>query len=174
MAKSARANARDPRFRSFRVFFYALYLAAVIAFSVNIIVNVVRSVLVMTPGRKAPTDSALSVRECVGGAERLWRELDGQRQSMSAPVPSRRADQEWSAFRVKWLNSFRDIESRCAVDSRSRAPLKKVYERLDHIQDLYTTHAVQFAGEIGGAIDAFREAVQVAKEDPSMGRFPQP
>lgn len=105
-------------------------------------------------------------------AERLWAELDAQRQGLSSRVPTRDAEQDWSQFRIQWLNVFRDIEAQCALDSRSRAPLKRVYERLDHLQDLYTTHAVQFAGEVGGAIDAFRQAVQAVKSELPMGRLP--
>ncbi len=131
----------------------------------NVIVNVVRSVMVMNPGKRAPAAMTLTVRECLDGAERLWRELDAQRQGMGSTVPARNVDQEWSRFRAKWMDQFRDIESRCALDSRSRASLKSVYHRLDHIQDLYQTHAVQFAGEIGGAIDGYRAAVQAVKKE---------
>jgi len=172
LTKPARANARDPRYRPFRIFCYGLYILVVTAFSVNVTVSVVRSVMAMTPPRRAPTETVLSVRECVEGAERLWDELDAKRQTMSSHEPARRADQDWSLFRVKWLTNFRDIEAQCAVDARSRKPLKTVYARLDRIMDLYTTHSVQFAGEIGGAIDAFREALRAVKTDPAIGRFP--
>lgn len=172
MAKSARADAKEPRYRAFRIFCYAVYILVVTLFSVNVTVNVVRSVMAMTPPRKAPTETVLSVRECVDGAERLWHELDLERQGMSSRVPTRRAGQDWSQFRVKWLSRFRDIEAQCAVDSKSRKPLKKVYSRLDRIMDLYTTHSAQFGGEIGGAIDSFREALKAVKSDSAVGRFP--
>ncbi len=160
MAKPTRSNARDPRYAHFRVFFYAFYLVVVVAFSVLVIWSVVRSVVAMTPGKRSAVDTALSVGECVDGAERLWRELDAQRQGLATHLPVRKADEEWTQFRLKWLDQFRDIESKCAVDSRSRAPLKRVFERLDHVQDLYTTHAIQFAGEVGGAIDGLRDSFQ--------------
>ena len=172
MAKPAREDARDPRYRTYRIFFYALYILVVTAFSVNVTVSVVRSVMAMTPARKAPTETVLSVRECVEGAERLWDELDARRQTMAPHEPARRVDQDWSLFRVKWLTSFREMESQCAVDARSRQPVKAVYSRLNRIMDLYTTHSVQFAGEVGGAIDAFREALRAVKSDPTVGRFP--
>ncbi len=170
MAHPVRSNSRDPRYRSHRIFAYAVYIVVVSLFSVNIIVNVVRSVMVMNPGKRPPSGVTLTVRECLDGAERLWRELDGQRQGLASHVPARNVDQDWSQFRVTWMDQFRDIESRCALNSRSREALKSVYQKLDHIQDLYTTHAVQFAGEIGGAIDRYRAAVQAVKKDLGEGR----
>src|SRR5262249_60531613 len=112
----------------------------------------------------------LTVRECLAGAERLLSELDAQREGLASDAAARRVDQEWSHFRVQWLDKFRDIESHCALNSRSRASLKGVYEKLDHIQDLYMTHAVQFAGEVGGAIDRYRTAVQAVQRELGAGR----
>jgi hypothetical protein len=80
-------------------------------------------------------------------------------------------DQEWTRFRGEWLAKFREDESKCALRSQARLPLRAGYARLEDLQDLYTTHAVQFAGEVGGAVDAFREAVQTAKQDLAIGRL---
>ena len=165
-----RPSPRNPKYRRYRIFAYAVYIVVVTGFSVNVIVNVVRSVMVMNPGKRPASEVTLTVRECLDGAEKLWRELDGQRQGLASHVPARNVDQDWSQFRAAWMDQFRDIESRCALNSRSREALKRVYERLDHIQDLYTTHAVQFAGEIGGAIDRYRAAVQAVKRDLGEGR----
>jgi hypothetical protein len=170
VANLARASLRDPRYRRFRVFAYGAYIAVVSVFSINVIVSVVRSVMVMNPGQRPPSEVTLTVRECLDGAEQLWSELDAQRQGLASHSPARSVDQEWSHFRVQWLDRFRDIESHCALNSRSRVALKGVYEKLDHIQDLYMTHAVQFAGEVGGAIDRYRAAVQAVKKELGEGR----
>jgi hypothetical protein len=165
VASSSRSSSKDPRYRSYRIFAYAFYIVVVTAFSVNVIVSVVRSVMIMNPGKRPPAQVTLTVRECLDGAERLWRELDAERQGMGSSGRARDVDQEWSTFRVKWMDQFRDIESRCALESRSRASLRSVYHRLDHIQDLYMTSAVQVAGEIGGAIDGYRAAVQAVRRE---------
>jgi hypothetical protein len=170
VANPAQPRPRDPRYRPYRVFAYAVYILVVTLFSLNVIVSVVKSVMIMNPGKRRPSEVTLTVRECLDGAERLWGELDGQRQGLAAHAPARNVDQEWSQFRVKWLDQFRDIESRCALNSRSRTTLKSVYQKLDDIQDLYMTHAVQFAGEIGGAIDKYRAAVQAVKRELGSGR----
>lgn len=169
MASSAKVALRDPRYRSFRIFSYAAYIAVVSAFSLNVIVNVVKSVMVMNPGHRPPSEIILTVRECLDGAEQLWTELDAQRQRLADHSPERSADQEWSHFRVQWLDRFRDTESRCALESRSRSSLKRTFETLDHIQDLYMTHAVQFAGEVGGAIDSFRAATTAVRRELGEG-----
>ena len=170
MANPAKQRIRDPRYRRFRVFAYAAYIVVVSVFSIVVIVSVVRSVLAMNPAQKPPSEVTLTVRECLDGAERLWNELDAHRQALASHSPARKVDQEWSQFRVRWLDRFRDIESHCALKSRSRASLKGVYEKLDHIQDLYMTHAVQFAGEVGGAIDRYRVAVQAVQRELGDGR----
>lgn len=170
MANPARQRIRDPRYRRFRVFAYVAYIVVVSVFSIDIIVSVVRSVMAMNPGQRPSSEITFTVRECLDGAERLWGELDSQRQALASHSPARKVDQEWSHFRVRWLDQFRDIESHCALHSRSRASLKGVYEKLDHIQDLYMTHAVQFAGEVGGAIDRYRAAVQAAQRELGDGR----
>ncbi len=170
MANPARASLRDPRYRRFRIFAYAAYIVVVSIFSVDIIVSVVRSVMIMNPAHRPPSEVTLTVRECLDGAEQLWGELDAQRQRLASHSPVRSVDQEWSHFRVQWLDRFRDIESMCALKSQSRATLKRVYEKLDHIQDLYMTHAVQFAGEVGGAIDRYRAAVQAVRTELGEGR----
>lgn len=167
----SRPKTRDPRYRPYRVFFYAVYLVVVVVFSGNVILNVVRSVAEMTPPKRESAEGTLSVRECLDAAETLWRELDSRRQALTAYVPTRKVDQEWTQFRSRWMATFRDDESKCALRSRARLPLRAVYDRLDHLQDLYTTHAVQFAGEVGPAVDAFREAIQTAKQELAVGRL---
>ncbi|HLL54868.1 MAG TPA: hypothetical protein VK447_15040 [Myxococcaceae bacterium] len=162
----------DPRLRPFRVAAYAFYLVVVSVFCLFIIFSVFRSVYAMSPSRKPSSAETLTVRECLDGAEALWRELDDHRRELSTRAPARRADQEWTGFRVGWLNRLRELESRCAVESQGRAPIRVVFERLDGLMDLYTTHAVQFAGAVGGPVDAFRESLQEARRDPAAGRFP--
>jgi hypothetical protein len=168
---ATRPKTRDPRYRPYRVFFYGVYLLVVVVFSGNVILNVVRSVAEMTPPKRESMEATLSVKECLEAAEELWRELDSHRQGLSAHTPTRKVDQEWTEFRGRWLAKFREDESKCALRSRARLPLKTVYDRLDHLHDLYTTHAVQFAGEVGPAVDGFREAIQTAKQELAVGRL---
>jgi hypothetical protein len=151
---------------------YAFYLVVVSVFCLFVIISVFRSVYAMSPERKGPSEQTLTVRECLDGAESLWREMDDHRRDLSSRTPARSADEEWTGFRVGWLNRLRDLESRCAVESRGRSPIRDVFSRLNQLMNLYTTHAVQFAGEIGGSVDAFRQSVQEARRDPAAGRLP--
>jgi hypothetical protein len=150
---------KNQRFRSFRTAAYALHLAIVIAFISLVTLSVVRSVLAMTPVRKKTLKTTWPASECLTRAEGFWRQLDAQRQGLTATEHSRKADADWSQFRLDWLRGLRETESECAVDAPSRAPLKNVFGRLEKLMDLYTTHAVQFAGEVGGAVDGFKNAL---------------
>ncbi|MFZ5471769.1 MAG: hypothetical protein ACOZIN_20260 [Myxococcota bacterium] len=158
---------RDPRFKPYRVAMYAVYLAFVGTFSSLVIVSVVRSVRAMTPGRQPSIEEVLTVPECLDRAQELWEELDARRAALTQDAPASQADEAWATFRVKWLTNQRQAEADCAVGWRDRAQLRQVFRRLDQAMDLYTTHAVQYAGEVGPTVDAFRAALKVAR-DPSQ------
>lgn len=163
---------KDPRFRPFRAAAYGFYIVVVSIFSLWIIVNVTRSVASMTPEKLPPAEPAqvLSFRECLDAAQALWTELETQRETLVRKVPARSVDQEWMRIRTEWLQRLRERESRCALTSRERTELRAVFQRLEEVQDLYTIHAVQYAGEVGGAVDALQAAFDTARRNASAGR----
>ena len=162
------SNPKDHRLRPFRSAAMGLYLVVVVTFSLLITASVVRSVQAMTPGRLPAADQTLTVKECVDLAQGLFGELDGRRQDLSKQVPARRSDRDWERFRVGWLERLREAESRCAVEGHSRPELKDVFRWLDRLMSQYTTHAVQYAEEIGPSVDRLRAALDV-----TQGRRPQ-
>lgn len=170
--KSGSKAGNDPRYRPFRIGAYALYLVVVSFVSLLVIKSVVTSVIRMTPGRKAPAEQTLTVAECLQRAEGLFQELESERARVSAAYPVARSDLTWEQFRVGWIERYRDAESRCALESRSRTSLRRVYERLSRVMDLFTTSAVQYAGEAGPAVDALRDALAAAHQEPAAGRLP--
>ena len=156
---------KDPRYLPFRVAAYALYLLVVIVFCILLISSVVRSVIAMTPTQSSTAAPIISVRECADRADDLWQQLDRQRQALSSEAPAAATAQRWSEFRVAWLQRLRDAESSCALPTHSRRGLKMAFDRLEHLQDLYMTHAVQFAGEIGDTLDSFRLSLEAARRE---------
>ena len=126
----------DPRFRPYRVAMYTVYLAVVAVVSTLIILSVVRSVIAMSPRHRAESSTTLSPKECLDRAEQLWDELDRHRRELPLRTPASESDNEWADFRVQWLQRQRSAEAMCAVESRMRASLKKVYRRLDKAMDL--------------------------------------
>jgi hypothetical protein len=165
---------KDPRFRTFRAAAYGVHIAVSTLFCLWLIVNVSHSVAAMTPEKLPPAEPAqvLSTRECVDAAQALWTELEDKRETLVRNVPARSVDQEWMRFRTAWLQRVRERESRCAITSRDRTELRTVFERLEEVQDLYTIHAVQYAGEVGGAVDALQAAFDAARRSPAAGRLP--
>lgn len=150
---------------------WAIYFMAVGVFSSLVIYSVVKSVLTMTPKPRVDADRTLSVHECLGLADALFTELEGHRRALSDVKPVKLSAQDWVSFRQGWVQRLRDAQSTCAVESRSRTDLRELFERLDRLMDLYTTHAVQYAGEVGPFVDGFREAMDKARKDPAAGRF---
>lgn len=163
---------KDPRFRPFRAAAYGLYIIVVTLFSLMIIVSVSRSVAAMTPEKLPPAEPAqvLSFQECLEAAQALWTELETQRETLVRKVPARSVDQEWMRIRTDWLQRLRERESRCALSSRERARLRAVFQRLEAVQDLYAIHAVQYAGEVGGAVEALQAAFETARRSNTAGR----
>lgn len=156
---------KDPRFRRFRTATYGVYLLVVGAFSLLVTFSIIRSVREMSPRRPVDTDQVLTVRECVDRAKALWERLDDERKNFTDTHPAEGVDEQYSRFRVEWLRQMRELEGLCAVDSRQRTALRKVFRRLDVLQDLYTTHAVQYAGEVGPAVDRLETALTEARKE---------
>lgn len=168
-----RDNPKDPRFRGYRIAMYAVYLTLVGTISLLVINSVVRSVIQMSPARPPAAEPTLTVRECLDSAERLFRDLEESRRRLTDQPHARTADDAWGQFRVQWLSRKREQEARCALESRSRRPVRDVYARLERVMDLYTIHATQYAGEIGFTVDALKDTLRSAREDASAaGRLP--
>jgi hypothetical protein len=163
---------KDPRYRPFRAAAYGIYITVVVVFCLLVLRSVARSVAAMTPEQKPPAEHILSFQECLEGAESLWSRIEAERERLVRTAPARNVDREWMEFRTAWLEQLREFEAQCALQSRDRAALKTVFRRLDDIQDLYTIHAVQYAMEVGGAVDALRGALSAARKHPEAGRSP--
>ena len=163
---------KDSRFRPFRAAAYGIHVAVSTVLSLWIIVSVGRSVASMTPERLPAAEPALTFRECLDAAQGLWAELERERETLVRTSPATDMDQQWMRFRTAWLTRLRVQESRCALGSRERAELRAVFQRLEQVQDLYAIHAVQYAGEVGGAVDTLQEAFSTARNNPAAGRLP--
>ena len=133
---------------------YAVYVAVAGIFCVFVGISVIRSVIEMSPRAVGRPGALLPAHQCVAEAEALWRILDEERKEFTRSQPARRVDEEFSHFRVDWLRRFRELEGRCVVAAPERRSLREVFARLERVMDLYTTHAVQYAGEVGPAVDA--------------------
>lgn len=156
----------NARYRPFRGLAWGFYLLVAVTFSLAITVNVVRSTLAMTPDRPPPSTELLSPEECVLRARALWTELDQRRNSLSDPPDAgsvRRVDVDWTQFRIEWLTRHNETASRCGAEGTDREVLRKIFKELDTVMDLYTTNAVQFAGEVGPTLDALRADLKTAE-----------
>lgn len=142
---------------------YALHIAVAAVFAVFVSVGVIRSVVEMSPRAVGSPGALLPPRQCVAELEGLWRVLDEERKEFTRSQPARSVDEEFSHFRVEWLRRFRELEGRCVADTAERRPLREVFGRMERVIDLYTTHAVQYAGEVGPAVDALLAAIAEAR-----------
>ncbi|MFP2933379.1 hypothetical protein ACLESO_51175 [Pyxidicoccus sp. 3LG] len=163
---------KDPRFRRYRGAAYGVHILLTTIFSLWIIWSVSRSVAAMTPEKPPAASQALTFRECLDGAQALWAELESGREKLVSVSRAQDVDQEWMRFRTAWLERLRQRESLCALNSRDREPLRVVFRRLESVQDLYTIHAVQYAGEVGGVVDALHDAFEPRSATPAAGRLP--
>lgn len=148
---------KDPRFSRFRLGAYVFYILVVSVFCVLLIISVFRSVKEMTPKAAARSTAVLDMRQCLDGAHGLWLRLDDRRKAFTATHPAKKVGQGFTDFRVQWLRELRSLQANCAVGAPGHERLRELFERLERVENLYMTHAVQYAGEIGPAIDKLDE-----------------
>jgi hypothetical protein len=156
----------DPKLRPWRTAAYTVYILFTAAFSINLIVNVSQSVAAMSPGRPEVAGASLDNAACAAEARRLWEALDAQRQALARGNEVSKVDVGWTGFRTGWLKEVRAAEARCAIDSPGHEKLQAVFAQLGRAMDLYTTHAVQYAGEVGPTVDALKRALEAAQPQP--------
>jgi hypothetical protein len=153
-------KARNARYRPFRALALGAYLVVVLTFSALVIVSVVRSVLEMTPRKPLNATERLSRQECAVRAQELYEQLETRRQELSSVQPAAEASLRWTSFRVEWLNGLRQAEASCSED-----PVRRdVFGRLETLENVYTTSAVQYSGEMGPAVDSFRRALGLLRD----------
>jgi len=157
------APVRDPRYRPFRVAVLGVYLVVVSLFCILITASVFRSVQAMSPRREPIRTATVGREACTERASALLDELEGHRRTLSAIAPASRADTSWMSFRVEWLDRLRQAERSCGVDAPERHDLAELFRQLEHLEDLYTTSAVQYSGEIGPALDRFHRMMAQAR-----------
>ena len=150
---------KDPRFRPYRIAAYSVYLVVVCGFSLLVIVSVIRSVRAMSPGVPSLRGEALEVPECLSRAQGMFEELDQRRRDFSKAKSGHALELEWEQFRVAWLKRLRALQGRCASDSPQRQKLGKVFAALERVEDVYTTSAMQYGGEIAPAVQSVREKI---------------
>ena len=158
------APARDPRYRRFRVAVLTVYLVVVSVFCILITVSVARSVRAMSPRREPVRTATLAPEACIDRASALLVEMEARRRALTGITPASRADTSWMSFRVEWLERLRQAERSCGVDAPERKGLAELFRQLEHLEDLYTTSAVQYSGEIGPALDRFHRMMARARD----------
>lgn len=151
------APPRDPRYRPFRVAVLGVYLLVVSVFSLLITASVARSVRSMSPRREPVRTATLDQEACAARASSLFDDLEARRRALTGLAHASRADASWMSFRVEWLDRLRQAERSCGVDAPDRRDLAKLFRQLEHLEDLYTTSAVQYSGEIGPALESFQQ-----------------
>lgn len=167
MSASESPPPKDPRFRPFRGAVYALYLSVATAFCLLVLISVLRSIDAMTPDELPPATPIYSVQTCLEGAERLFGELEQARKAMGDGKEVRRAAVRWTDFRVSWLQRMRVLESHCALESTDRPGMEPVFRDLRRLAEAYSTHAVQYAGEVGRLVDRLHRRMDRARRDGS-------
>jgi hypothetical protein len=128
------------------------------AFCLFITWNVIRSVMQMTPSMPPEPQQLVSVRECADRGQKLWRALEAARRSLSEATGNvRDAHESWAVFRNEWVQNLRIAQAECGIHHKERQSLRVVFSDLEELENLYTTHAVQYAGELGPALKRFHQ-----------------
>ena len=155
----------NSRYRPFRLAIYAVYFTFATVFCVLVLISVLRSIDAMTPDPQPPRAPIYSVEACLGGAEELFGELEQARKALGDGGQARRAAMRWTDFRVQWLTRMRTLEAHCAIESPNRPGMEPVFRDLRRLAEAYSTHAVQYAGEVGRIVDRLHRRIESARRD---------
>ena len=156
---------KDPRYRPFRMAVYAVYFGAATVFCVLVLISVLRSIDAMTPDPQPPRSPMYSVDACLDGAGALFDELEEARKALGDGGEARRAAARWTDFRIQWLTRMRTLEAHCAIESPSRPGMEPVFRDLRRLAEAYSTHAVQYAGEVGRIVERLHRRIETARQD---------
>lgn len=159
---------KDPRYRPFRVAVYAVYFGFATVFCVLVLISVLRSIDAMTPDPQPARAPTYTVEACLGGAEALFDELEQARKALGDGGSARRAGERWTDFRVQWLTRMRILEAHCAIESPERPGMGPVFRDLRRLAEAYSTHAVQYAGEVGRLVDRLHRRIETARRGPPV------
>jgi hypothetical protein len=118
----------------------------------------------MTPALPPAPAQLADVGVCTQRAESLWSELEERRRGLAKEAePIRAAHQRWEEFRLGWLKQLRAAQAECTADSPERSRLGLLFRDLERLEDLYSTHAVQYVGEIGPSVGRFERDLASAR-----------
>jgi hypothetical protein len=88
----------------------------------------------------------LAPEACVERASALLDEMEARRRALTGITPASRADTSWMSFRVEWLERLRPVRAQLRRRRSGPKEIAKLFRQLEHLEDLYTTSAVQYSG----------------------------
>lgn len=147
------------KYRPYRGLAWAIYVASALTLSSVVIYSVGQSVVAMSPGRPKLAGETLSPTACTSEGQRLFDELDARRKQLTEGAEVQKAEGRWNTFRVEWMTRLKTLEARCTPEAPGREALKPVFAGLEDAMNVYTTNAVQFAGQVGPTVDELKKSL---------------
>jgi hypothetical protein len=165
-------SARDPRYRPYRAFLWALYFGCVLLGVGLVIVSVARQLQGPQrgpPGAVPPTRAAL--RSCIADLEALFREQHQRAWALGGELEGRAPFEDWNAWSHGWERRVDDLSERCAldVDDRSQAgfeargEMAAARDAMRALHRAYALHLNRFAAEQGDLVRGAAEALAHAR-----------
>jgi hypothetical protein len=163
----------------FRIAVAVLFVGVSLTFIGVIAAGIIRSLteeMALDPA--TPVDGRETFAECAADLSRLRTALD-ERLAL-ARRQGHQAEEIWDAWSAGWRRELSALELRCqpaaSRDSPAGRALASATRDLATLAGLYGTHVVQYAREIGGAVEqadrdfaALSEAARLAPS-PNTGR----
>jgi hypothetical protein len=148
----------DKRLRPYRALAWGGYLTVAVGFSSLVIYSVTKSVFEMSFSQPTAPEM-LSSEACAQQLKTRFDELENQRHQLTQEQVSL-ADQRWLVFRNAWMLRMRELEAACLRDHQDRAALGSAFISLHRVMDVATVEATQVAGQMGPALDIFRDRLE--------------
>jgi hypothetical protein len=139
----------------FRVAVTVLFIGVALALVGVLGVGVVRSLTEEMALDAVPTGGRESFAECAADLNRLRAELDERLSAVERT--GHEAEEIWDAWSAGWRRELTSLELRCRSAASPGSPsgraLAAAARDLRTLVGLYSTHVVQYAREIGGAVE---------------------
>jgi hypothetical protein len=165
-------STRDPRYRPYRAFLWALYFGCVLFGVGLVIVSVARQLRGPergAPGAAPPTRAALRV--CLVDLEALSNEQHRRAWALGGELEREQPFEDWNEWSRGWERRVDDLSERCALDAddrdapglAARTEMAAARDAMRALHRAYSLHLNRFAAEQGDLVRGAAEALAHAR-----------
>lgn len=170
MAEWPHVSGRDPRYRPYRAFLWAVYFACVLLGVGLVIFSVARHLHAPRRASSGTVPTRAALRVCVSDLEGLFHEQHRRAWSLGSALEQARPFEDWNVWARGWESRVDDLSERCGLDVEdhrdglaARIEMAAARDAMRALHRAYTLHVNRFAEEQGDLVRGAAEALAHAR-----------